>query len=709
MLAVTSHDDFLLELGEALGGQVAVRPVETVAAALEHVAVSRKLQLLMIDSRGLADLRAEVERVHTRAPQVPVVVFAATESEKGIAGALRSSTVFAVLPIPVDRRKTAAIFEGALAEAAEKRGGQRGAAGHSRGADARAHSRPPLVPEPVPTPALEDTQVAPVAGSTTAVRIGALVGVAAIVVAGAVWFFLSGGHSAAPKLTANPAAAQPARSASASSAPMEGRTSQSPTAGAAEQSPASTPAVASAPVATAVPAAQGTLDELLEKARLAMRERRYTEPASNSALLYYRSALGVDSSSGEARDGMARLAGLLGGRFDEAVAAGRYEEAAEALAGLKVAAPGDARLGARQTQLLRGEWSSALASGNTDRAATLLHQVEQGGGLSSAELSRWRAELARHQIDARAQHLAELLDQRIREGRLVEPGADSAKSYLQQLEQAAPQSAIAEHGARDWVAACLHKARDAVIAGRSADADRWVGEARAAGMTAAEFAAYQRDLASARQRAATLESDRLAQLARARIQDGHLTDPPDDSAVHYLDQLKSGYGDSSTVDSIGRELAARLVEQAAHSARAGQVAAMNSELALAQRWGADPALVQAVQQVVSGHGAATAPASPGAGPRIPPGFAPKRIRYEAPDYPAEALDQRISGSVTVGFTLDLQGHPRDVHVIESTPPDLFDRAAVWAVSRWRYEPVVIDNVPTQMPWRIVIHFAAPKD
>ncbi|HTW37577.1 MAG TPA: TonB family protein [Steroidobacteraceae bacterium] len=699
MLAVTSHDDFLLELGEALGGQVAVRPVESVAAALEHVAVSRKLQLLMIDSRGLADLRAEVERVHTRAPQVPVVVFAAAESEKGIAGALRSSTVFAVLPIPVDRRKTAAIFEGALAEAAEKRGGQRGASSHPRGADARAHSRPPLVPEPAATtPALEDTQVAPVAGSTTAVRIGAIVAVAAIVVAGAVWFFLSGGHSA-----------QSGRSASASSAPAPERTPQSPTAGAAQHSPASTPAVGSAAVATAVPAAQGNLDELLEKARLAMRERRYTEPTGNSALLYYRSALGVDSSNGEARDGMARLAGLLGSRFDEALAAGRYEEAAEALAGLKVAAPGDARLGARQTQLLRGEWSSALASGNTDRAATLLHQVEQGGSLSSAELSRWRAELARHQIDARAQHLAELLDQRIREGRLVEPGADSAKSYLQQLEQAAPQSAIAEHGARAWVAACLHKARDAVLAGRSADADKWVGEARTAGMTAAEFAAYQRDLASARQRAATLESDRLAQLARARIQDGHLTDPAQDSAVHYLDQLKSSYGDSSTVDSIGRELAARLVEQAAHSARAGQVAAMNSELALAQRWGADPALVQAVQQVVSGHGAATAPASPGAGPRIPPGFAPKRIRYEAPDYPAEALDQRISGSVTVGFTLDLQGHPRDVHVIESTPPDLFDRAAVWAVSRWRYEPVVIDNVPTQMPWRIVIHFAAPKD
>jgi TonB family protein len=722
VLAVTSQDDLLLELGEALGGQVAVRPVESVVAALEHLAASRRLQLLMIDSRGLADLRADVERAHTRAPHVPVIVFAAAESEKSIAGALRSSTVFAVLPIPVDRRKTAAIFEGALAEAAEKRGAQRGAASAARGADPRAHSRQPLVPEPASiTPAPEDTEVVRIERAGSAVRVGGIALAVVVALAGVVWFFVAGRHSVVPKPAANSTAdAESARSSAAPAGAAAGRaspgsapnaTAQASTsaAGSAVPAPNTSPGTATeSSVAAQVPAASGTLDELLEKARLAMRERRYTEPASNCALLYYRSALGVDPTSGEARDGMARLAGLLTTRFDEALAAAHYDEAAEALAGLKVAAPQDPRLGARQAQLLRGEWNSALASGNSERAAALLHQAEQGGNVGSGELAKWRAELARHQADARAQHLGELLDQRIREGRLLDPTADSAKTYLQQLEQVAPQNPIAERGARDWIAACLRKARDAAVAGHSGEADKWLAEARAAGMTAADLAAYQRDLASARQRAATAESERLAQLARQRIQDGHLTDPPEDSAVHYLEQLKSGYGASTTVDSISHALAARLVEQAASSARAGHISEMSSELALAQRWGADPVLIQAVQQIVSGHSAATQ-ANSTAGPQIPPGFAPKRIHYDEPVYPVAALEQRISGSVTVGFTLDVEGRPREVRVIASTPPKLFDRAAVNAVSRWRYEPVVIDNVPTQMPWRIVMRFQAPKD
>ncbi|HTW38832.1 MAG TPA: TonB family protein [Steroidobacteraceae bacterium] len=725
MVAVTSHDDFLLELGEALGGQVALRPVDSVAAALEHLSGSRRLQLLMIDSRGSSDLRGEVDKVHARAPQVPIIVFAAAEAEKSTAGALRSSNVFAVLPIPVDRRKTAAIFEGALADAAEKRNAGRGAvahagaASHARGADLRAQSRAPLVPEPasLPTaphaPAHEELEAPPPA--RTKPLLFGLAAAALLVLAiagGAVWFFSTGKPAQAP--------AGVASTAGPSAAPLKGpAAASSPTTspGVLPRAPSSSPgsSVAAAPgaaveplTAAAVPAAQGTLDELLEKARLAMRERRYTEPATNCALLYYRSALGVDPSNGEARDGMTRLAGLLGTRFDESVAAGHYDEAAEALAGLKVAAPQDSHLALRQGQLLKAEWAGALAADNTDRAAVILRQAEQSGALSSGELARWRLELARHQTDARGKHFADLLNERIREGKLLEPSGDSAQYYLQQLAQLAPQNPIAQHGARDFIAATLRKARDAALGGHSSDSDKWLAEARGAGMTAADLASYQHDVATARQRAATADSDRLAQLARTRIQDGHLTDPAEDSAIYYLNELKGSYGDSATVESIGRDFAARLLEQAARSARAGQLTEMSSELALAQHWGADPVLVQAVQQIATGRGTPMSGAAPATAPRLPPGFAPKRIRYQEPEYPQQALDEQISGSVEVGFTVDLEGRPRDVRVIASSPPRVFDRAALNAVSHWRYEPAIIDNVPTEVPWRLVIRFQAPQ-
>ena len=49
-----------------------------------------------------------------------------------------------------------------------------------------------------------------------------------------------------------------------------------------------------------MPLVNGTVDELLEKARLAMRERRYTEPNGDNALLFYRSAAKADPANGEA-------------------------------------------------------------------------------------------------------------------------------------------------------------------------------------------------------------------------------------------------------------------------------------------------------------------------------------------------------------------------------------------------------------------------
>jgi periplasmic protein TonB len=689
-VAITVRDDFLLELGDALGGQIAVRPVDSFATALEHLSGSRRLQILLIDSRDPPDMRGDVERALAQMPHLPIVVFAPAESEKTVAGSLKSANIFAVLPIPVDPRKTAAILEGALADAAAKRGAARSAEG-TRGAERPADlrgSRAPLVPEPasvVPEPAeAEDPP------SRKGLVIAAILAALAVAT-GAGLYLKSKMHPAAVAAAHRPPAVAGAAH---------------PTAAAAAALAAPTAAAAPADVtreAAQVPLVAGTVDELLEKARLAMRERRYTEPAGNSALLYYRSVLKVEPANGEARDGMARLASLLMSRFDDAMSAERYDEAGEAIADLKIVAPGDARVGPLEERLLQSEVNNAFAGGDADRAAALVREAQQSSAVPPAELAKWRAELARDQSAARASHLADLFNERIREGRLVAPANDSAKYYLEQLKDFAPQNAVAERGTRDLVAACLAKARDAAIGGRSGEAEQWVAEARAAGMTSAEYSTYQQDIAAARNKAAAAEADRLAALARDRMQNGELTSPASDSAVYYLTQLKSAQGNTSQVHAIGLELASSLIEQATAAARAGRVEQMSSDLAVARSWGADPALVQAVEQIVSGPPKA-APSSPPAIPGVPPGYVPKRIRYAAPEYPEAALDANLSGSVTVEFVVDLSGRPRDVRVVESKPRGTFDYAAVAAVSQWRFEPP-----PAEVPTRTVIRFAAPSN
>ena len=45
--AVTTRDDFLLELGQTLDGQAAVRPVETIEAALDLMGGGKRGQVLV--------------------------------------------------------------------------------------------------------------------------------------------------------------------------------------------------------------------------------------------------------------------------------------------------------------------------------------------------------------------------------------------------------------------------------------------------------------------------------------------------------------------------------------------------------------------------------------------------------------------------------------------------------------------------------------
>ena len=176
----------------------------------------------------------------------------------------------------------------------------------------------------------------------------------------------------------------------------------------------------------------GKVDELLEKARAAMHERRFTEPAGDNALLYYRSAAAADASNGEARDGLQRVAGVLAGRFEDALGASRFEEAAQTLANFKAASASDPRGPAFEQRLFAAEIARALADGNLDRAAALIRQAQAAGNTPAEQLAKWRADIGRRVDDAKVARLAGLVEDRIRDGKLTDPD-DSAKSYMAQL------------------------------------------------------------------------------------------------------------------------------------------------------------------------------------------------------------------------------------------------------------------------------------
>ena len=664
---VTSRDDFLLELGQALGGQAGVRPVESPDEALQSMAGSKRAQMLVIDARAVENVRAAVEAAEIRVPRAVILVFAEAAAEKQLAAALKGTSVFAVLPAEIEARKTQAVLEAAMAQAAQ---GKAGAALRAGAADV-----PLTIGAFRPRGASTDDEEG--AQKPNLVLIGAAVAATAVV-GGAFWYFMPG--SGFSTRGAAPAAATHAAPPAAAAA-------------AATDSPGGASAAASEALLV-----QGKVDDLLEKARLAMHERRYTEPAGDNALLYYRSAIAQDPHNGEALDGLSRVAGVLAGRVEDAISSGHLDEAALTLASFKSAAPNDLRSGPLEQRLSSAQMSKALTDGNFERAAALLRQAQQSGSSAPDQIARWRSDLARRQDEARVQRLAGLIADRIRDGKLTD-AEDSAKIYLQQLESSAASSASTQRAVHDLSAAYLKKARDAAIAGNSTEQERWLNEARGLGMKPADIGALQRELAGARQKAVQADAERALRLARAALREGRLTDPGEGSAASYLSQLQSSDPANAALPDLGRELAARLLERARAAVLAGKSA--DADLAQAKRWGADPKDVQAVQQLGAPVAKTTVDTASLASSL-------KRLRASPPDYPPSALTQRITGNVTLEFTVSTSGEPRDVHVVEATPPGIFDQAAINAVKHWRYAPLLVNGAAMEVPVRTRMRFELPN-
>ena len=83
---------------------------------------------------------------------------------------------------------------------------------------------------------------------------------------------------------------------------------------------------------------------------------------------------------------------------------------------------------------------------------------------------------------------------------------------------------------------------------------------------------------------------------------------------------------------------------------------------------------------------------------------PHLIQRVNPEYPREAERRGTEGSVEVSFTVSPEGKVSDVIIVNAEPSDIFDRAAVDAVRRWRYEPKKVGGVPVEAHLQALVQF-----
>jgi protein TonB len=130
-------------------------------------------------------------------------------------------------------------------------------------------------------------------------------------------------------------------------------------------------------------------------------------------------------------------------------------------------------------------------------------------------------------------------------------------------------------------------------------------------------------------------------------------------------------------------------QQKAQQQAAQQLAAQQQAAAAAAEQQRQADLKAAEQRAAQQRAAQATPAStqPAAQPAAAAATDLRAISTPAPKYPPDAFRSGTSGEVQVEFTVGPDGSVSNARVVRANPPRVFDREAIAAVKRWRFQPV----------------------
>jgi TonB family protein len=480
--------------------------------------------------------------------------------------------------------------------------------------------------------------------------------VAVLAIGGGGWYFMSSKGGADAPSAAAPAADAPA----AGAAPAAGKG------------------------ADAKPAA--SLDEVLERARLAMDERRYIEPAKNNALEHFRQVLVMEPGNTEATEGLKRLGGLLIARARTALDERRFDNALAELEAARSIDPNDARLAevdakldTMRAQTALAQIQATIAAQNFERAAALLEAAQKDALLPPAQITQLTREVENKRRAVNINRLAAAAESRLNSGRFVTPAGESAKDAIAALREAGASNELVNRLNNELNQKLLAAARDAAAKGDQAAVQASLQGARENGVSAAALNATQRDITAATQKQQRTNDDiaRFAKAAQDRLAAGNLLTPANDSAVSNAERLRLLDVRHPTTVQVVRDVRARLISDARARLTAGRPTDAAALLDAAESLGGDGDLAELRASVVTAQQVVAAAA---AAPKLPP---LKMTRPPRPKYPSSA--KGVEGWVRVEFYVTPQGRTERVRVMSSEPAGLFDSAAVEAMEGARFE------------------------
>ena len=424
------------------------------------------------------------------------------------------------------------------------------------------------------------------------------------------------------------------------------------------------PATPSADQPGGVPEKPDPVKAELALAKEAFDQGKYLEPAGESALDLYRSALALDPTSEAAMAGVRSVADKLLERAEKALLAEKLEDAVLNVEHARDIDKTHPRLSFMDTQIAR------------ERERMKLTQAQEVGN--------------------RVKVLVSQANDRMQAGRLIAPANGNAREALAEARRLDPTDPTVAQSIRELNGLLAEEARKAMAAGKNDEAQAFVNAARSLGSSGAALAAVERSLTEAN-RAATAAAaprktpaagagpnvDALIADVRQRMSAGKLIDPPGDSAKDMLAKLSAAAPTRPEVEELSRALSTRLID-------------ISKQATAAKAYDRAAQLVSAARDVGGRYNAAAisqaeldlaAAREASAAQNIVSAASLKRTRTVNPVYPDAARKRGVEGWVELAFTVTPNGTVDDVEVRNASPADVFEESAVRAIRQWRFEPI----------------------
>ncbi|MEL7024867.1 MAG: TonB family protein [Pseudomonadota bacterium] len=211
----------------------------------------------------------------------------------------------------------------------------------------------------------------------------------------------------------------------------------------------------------------------------------------------------------------------------------------------------------------------------------------------------------------------------------------------------------------------------------------------------------------------------LIERANLRLSEGNLVTPAGDSARDYFAAALAQDPGNSLAEQGLAFVASGLVSRARDAVSQGNANLASQLIAQAEVAGADSTTIRelrnslAEQQAPPPVAATTRePAAVEAEPEQvaatanaePEVFDLVRVSATAPSYPRSAQRRGQTGWVDLRFVVNADGTTSNIEVVDSEPGRVFDRAAIAAVEKWRYEPLETDNPSATATDRVKLEF-----